>query len=204
MRKMITACLLLAALLVSVPTSAQVKFGVKGGLNLASFSFSGDDVNSDNQTGFYIGPTVKIGLPLTGLSLDGSLLYNQVSAKVNVEEGSEQIMQTEETLKQKQLAIPVNLRYGFGIGDAASVFFFAGPQFAFDMSSDIDNIDWKWKNTYLSINVGGGLMLASHLQINLNYNIGCGNTGNATATSISKSVFHAKSNAVQLGLASYF
>ena len=121
MRKLLSACLIGAAMLFVVPASAQVKFGVKGGLNLASFSFSGDDVNSENRTGFYIGPTVKIGLPLTGLSLDGSLLYNQVSAKVNVEEGYEQITQREETLKQKQLAIPVNLRYGFGIGDAASV-----------------------------------------------------------------------------------
>lgn len=204
MRKLLSACLIGAAMLFVVPASAQVKFGVKGGLNLASFSFSGDDVNSENRTGFYIGPTMKIGLPLTGLSLDGSLLYNQVSAKVNVEEGYEQITQREETLKQKQLAIPVNLRYGFGIGDAASVFLFAGPQFAFDLSDDIDNIDWKWKNTYLSINVGAGIMLASHFQVNLNYNIGCGNTGNASASSISKSVFHAKSNAVQIGMAYYF
>ncbi|MDD7605650.1 MAG: hypothetical protein PUJ87_02995, partial [Prevotellaceae bacterium] len=77
MRKRMVTLLTLLMLMGVSSLQAQIKWGVKGGLNLAALSLKGDIVNSSNNVGFYIGPTVKLSLPLTGLSVDASALYNQ-------------------------------------------------------------------------------------------------------------------------------
>lgn len=204
MKKSLLVLLFILAWTPALQTQAQIKFGVKGGLNLSEFSMSGDIVNNDNKIGFYLGPTMKISLPLTGLGLDVSALYDQRSTDISVYEGSEEVTLTTETLKQKQLAIPINLRYSIGLGSIASIYFFAGPQFAFNLADDIEDINWEWKNTYTSVNLGAGVTLIKHLQVNLNYNIGCGKTGECTVKDVAHDVFHARSSSWQLGAAWYF
>lgn len=47
--------LMLALAVVScLPVTAQVKFGIKGGLDVTSMSMSSDVLNSENREGFYI------------------------------------------------------------------------------------------------------------------------------------------------------
>lgn len=185
--------------MLSASVNAQIKFGVKGGFNLSSLSIKG--VDSSNKMGFYLGPTVKLSLPLTGLALDGSVLYNQMSTDVTLEQGEDAAVRGE-TIKMKQIAIPVNLRYGFGVADMVNVFFFAGPQFAFNLSDDLASVDWQWKNAYTSVNIGVGATLLSHLQVNLNYNIGCGDVG-STGNKVGYK-FHGKASSWQVGAAYYF
>ena len=204
MKKKFLATLLLFAFIVVGTVSAQIKFGVKGGLNMSNLSVSGKVIDKSNNIGFYLGPTAKISLPLTGFGLDVSALYNQYSADVTVEAGNEQITRENATLTVKQLAVPVNVRYGVGLGSLASIYAFAGPQFAFNMADDISSIDWKWKNTYLSVNVGVGVSLLKHLQASLNYNVGCGKSGHGSTSGTERQAFNAKSNAWQLGVAYYF
>lgn len=203
MKKKFFATLLLVSFVV-VGVNAQIKFGVKGGLNMSSLSVSGKVIDKSNNIGFYLGPTVKFSLPLTGLGLDVSALYNQYSSDVTVDAGNEQTTRENATLTVKQLAIPVNVRYGVGLGSLASIYAFAGPQFAFNLADDISSIDWKWKNTYLSVNVGVGVSLLKHLQASVNYNIGCGKSGETSASGAVRQAFNAKSNAWQLGVAYYF
>lgn len=200
MRKRIFLLALLLGLMVSVNVNAQIKFGVKGGFNLSSLSIKG--VDSSNKMGFYLGPTVKLSLPLTGLGLDGSVLYNQMSTDVTLSAANDYGVGQSETIKMKQIAIPVNLRYGFGLGEMVNLFFFAGPQFAFNLSDDLTSVDWQWKNAYTSVNVGVGATLLNHIQVNLNYNIGCGDVG-STGNKAGYS-FHGKANSWQLGAAYYF
>lgn len=202
MKKKLITMLLLLTFAATENAMAQIKWGVKGGLNMSALSLTGDVINSSNNVGFYIGPTAKLSLPLTGLSIDASALYNQYSADATIDRGDEQITREVSCIKVKQLAIPVNLRYGIGLGSMASVFVFAGPQFAFNMSDDIKSIDWEWKNTYMSVNIGAGVSLLTHLQFNLNYNIGCGKSGRTGNNAHSE--FYGKSNAWQLGMAYYF
>jgi hypothetical protein len=204
MKRLFSVVLVALAFWLANPANAQVKFGVRGGLNVSEMSFNSSVLDKSNNAGFYLGPTIKIGLPLTGLSVDASALYDQRSADVSVYEGNEQITTEKETIKQKQLALPVNLRYSMGIGDAASVFFFAGPQFGFNLSDDIKNINWEWKNTNFSINLGVGIMALSHLEASIDYNIGCGHTGEVTTSSVIKDGLKGKSSAWQIGVAYYF
>ena len=68
--KKIFATLVLSALM-ALPLSAQVKFGLKGGLNVTDMSLSSEVFDASNRTGFFIGPTVKGSLLLQGLAIDG-------------------------------------------------------------------------------------------------------------------------------------
>jgi len=169
MKKIFALVVLLATITVA---QAQIKFGVKGGLNLTNMKFDKSVVNRSNQSGFFIGPTVNFTLPIVGLGIDASALYDQRSAEVN-----------DKKLKQQSIQIPINLRYGFGLGNTASVYLFAGPQFGFAIGDKTTNLvsnalDWRMKDSNLSANVGLGLMLLNHLQISANYNIAMGTTGN--------------------------
>lgn len=159
-----------------------MKLGVKGGLNVSKMSVSSDVLDADNRAGWFIGPTLKLTVPIVGLSFDVSALYDQKSTKVSDDNNGSK------TIKQQAIDIPVNVRYGVGLGDAANIFFFAGPQFAFN----VGDMEFKWnstssyENTFqlrkstLSVNVGAGVTLLSHLQLTANYNIACGKTGDAT------------------------
>ncbi len=209
MKKILTLVVLLATM--TVAAQAQVKFGVKGGLNLTSMSLSKDVVDKSNQTGFFIGPTVKFTLPVVGLGIDASALYDQRSSKATANG-------TSETLKQKSIQIPINLRYGIGLGSTASVFVFAGPQFGFAVGDKAetffdDAAEWRLKSSNLSANVGLGLMLLNHLQVSANYNIAFGKTGefnalNATGDAVLQGLGlkdgDAKLNSWQLSVAYFF
>ena len=118
MKKKLFATLMLLVFVAIGSANAQIKFGVKGGINMSEFSVKGNVLDKSNNIGFYLGPTAKVSLPLTGLGIDVSALYNQYSADVTVERGNEQIVRDQATLTVKQIAIPINLRYGIGLGSA--------------------------------------------------------------------------------------
>lgn len=204
MKKFFTLVVLLATM--TVAAQAQVKFGVKGGLNLTNMKFDNSVTNKSNQTGFFIGPTLNFTLPVVGLGIDASALYDQRSAKID---GSE------EKLKQQSIQVPINLRYGFGLGNTASIYIFAGPQFGFNIGDKsaniIDNaLEWRLKDSNLSANVGLGLMLLNHLQVSANYNIALGTTGESNVISTTASTVgnlvtgKTKANAWQLSVAYFF
>jgi len=197
MKKFLTVVVLFAALMTVVPAKAEVKFGVKGGLNLTSMSLDASAIDKSNQAGFFIGPTFKFTLPIVGLGIDASALYDQRKAKVN-----------DTSLKEQSIQIPVNLRYGIGLGSTASIYFFAGPQFGFNVG-DKDIVtkagEWTFKSSNLSGNVGAGLMLLGHLQVSVNYNFGLGKTGEfkgAPGSAITKE--NGKMNAWQIAATYYF
>jgi hypothetical protein len=201
MKKFFAMALLLAAMSVT-PATAQVQFGVKGGLNLTNMKFSKSAFDTKNQAGFFIGPTVKFTLPIVGLGIDASALYDYRSAKIDDRK-------VEKTLKQHQIVIPINLRYTVGLGDAANVFFFAGPQVGFnigdkDQTIVKDALEWRLKESNFSVNVGIGATVLSHLQVTANYNIACGKTGEVTVKDGVDAAFKGRNNAWQIGVAYFF
>ena len=128
MKKVFSLALLALTVFFSIPAHADepLKIGVKAGLNVSDFHFSSEVFDKSNQIGWFIGPTVKFTLPIVGLGMDASVLYDYRSAKLNY-------ATVEQTVKQQQLSIPVNLRYSIGLGGTANIFFFGGPQIAFNV-----------------------------------------------------------------------
>ena len=213
MKKIFTTAVLAAAMLFSANSAeAQVKFGIKGGLNVTSMSLDSKVLDAENRAGFFIGPTLKFTLPVVGLGIDASALYDQREAKAKAEvEGAE----VESNFKTQSVNIPINVRYGFGLGSTASIFLFAGPQFGFNVGDKNQSIfkdmgEWRLKSSTFSVNVGVGAMLLSHLQLSTNYNIACGKTGDMTVSKAlgetGQNLFskNGRTNAWQIGLAYYF
>lgn len=212
MKKSLVAAI--AAIMSLAPASnaqAKAKLGIKGGLNVTSMSLSKKVFDADNKMGFFIGPTLKFSLPLTNLGIDASALYDQREAKVTGEVGNEQIVIEERSMKTKYINIPINLRYSIGLGSLASIYFFGGPQFGFNVGDKsqelVDGATWRLKSSAFSVNLGAGLTLGSHLQLSANHNIACGHTGDVTLGSATSDIFGSKkgrANAWQIGLAYYF
>ena len=150
------------ACMTAVPAHAQLKFGLKGGLNISKVTLSANDFKADNRTGFFIGPMAEFTLPVVGLGVDAAALYTQTGAKISYEGATES-----KTLKT--IETPVNLKYNFGLGSTLGAYVAAGPQFGFNVGSGhVAEFDVRDNNT--TFNVGAGLKLINHLQIGLNYN----------------------------------
>ena len=201
MRKIIAVLLFVLSL--STSASAQVKFGLKGGLDVINMSLSNEVFDASNRAGFFIGPMVKLTVPVVGLTFDAAALYDQKEAKVTVDDCST-------TMKQQSINIPVNIRYGFGLSTLANVFFFAGPQWGINVGDK--DFEWKKSSSYslkksnFSVNVGAGVTFLNHLQISANYNIACGKTADMTWTNASSKVVTGKSrnNSWQIALGYWF
>jgi hypothetical protein len=105
MKKVLSVLMVVAAMMFATNANAQIKFGLKGGLDVTNMSLSNDVFDASNKTGFFVGPMVKVTIPVVGLSFDAAALYDQKEAKVSVDDA-------ETTMTQKSLNIPVNVRYG--------------------------------------------------------------------------------------------
>ena len=194
---------------VSARADEPLKLGLKAGLNVSDFHFSSDVFDKTNQAGWFFGPTVKFTLPVVGLGMDASVLYDYRSAKLDYES-------EKKTVKQQQIAVPVNVRYAIGLGSTANIFFFAGPQVAFNVGGK----DFQWtkgsnyalKKSNFSINLGFGVTALKHLQVSANYNVACGKTADVTwksatqaaggALGLNKKSSH--NNSWQIGVAYFF
>ena len=175
----------LALLLATVSASAGIKFGIRGGVNVTNVSIA--DVSGISKTGFYLGPTLKLGLPL-GFDIDASLLYNQLEADpdIYVTQADYPTLHQADyptgdkgpNIKRKAISIPLNLRKGFGFGDNASIFLFAGPQISWNIGDkSITEYNYKWKSADISVNAGVGVMLLKRIEVKANYTFPCSSAG---------------------------
>lgn len=182
MKKVLSIVFLVAAMLFAANANAQIKFGLKGGLNVTSMSFSEEVFDASNKTGFFVGPMVKVTVPIVGLSFDAAALYDQKEADVKYTGTEGELGKV--NVKQQSINIPVNVRYGFGLSSLANIFLFAGPQWGINVGDK--NFKWNESSSYslkksnFSVNVGAGVTLLNHIQVSANYNIACGKSADAS------------------------
>ena len=105
MKKIVGLILLAVMALIAVPAKSQIKFGIKGGLNISSVHFNKDLVGKDNVTGFNIGPMVEVMAPIMGVGFDAAILYSQKGIGVK----------SEKDIKNDYIDVPVNLKWKFGL-----------------------------------------------------------------------------------------
>lgn len=168
------ACLLVAiAAFFFVPAKAQVKFGIKGGVNISSVHFSSDVLDADNVTGFHIGPMVETTIPLLGVGLDAAVLYSQKGIGFH-----------EDDLRTDYIDIPVNLKWKFGL-PVVKVYLSAGPYIGFRVGGDkiweVIGEQIEAKSFSAGLNFGAGVELLKHLQVGLNYGLGLSETYDVTS-----------------------
>jgi hypothetical protein len=189
----------IAIILLVHPSSAQVKFGIQGGLNINKFVMDTKVVESSNQAGFYVGPTFLIGCPVFDIEVAG--IYDVRRGEVDGK-----------SVKEQNVNVQANIRKALDINDNSQIFVFAGPQCAFNIDADdIDEVsdcvkDWRWKNSDFSVNLGGGVKI-NHVEIRVTYNSALGKTAEAEKIKddlIERFKLKPKSNAWQIGLTYYF
>lgn len=209
MKKKFSLLICAVGLFCTISAKAQIKFGVKGGLDIMNMSFSEDVFDASNQSGWFVGPTIKFSLPLPGLGIDASALYDYRSAKVNVTENS--ILLEKITVKQQKIAVPVNLRYGWGLGSLVNIYLFGGPQWGINVGDKSfkwnDGSSYSLKKTDLSINLGLGTTLFKHFQVSANYNVACGKSADANLNTNEKDLKNkdkSHNNSWQVALVYYF
>jgi len=182
MKKIAMVAAMALALVFVSPAEAQIAFGIKGGLNLVNNDVSGlttmtkdQFLSQDSYTGFFIGPKLEMDIPLAGLGLEVAALYSQKGMTIS----------TDETYKLNSVLIPLNLRWGIGLGNLAKVFIAAGPEFDFNIGDNLNFVSgskeqgivaYAVNKSALSVNVGVGATVLGHLQVGVNYNIPWGNT----------------------------
>lgn len=170
MKKIFGVIALAAAFMFAVPAQAQLKFGVKAGLNVSKASLDKGVLSADNRTGFFVGPMAEFTLPVIGLGVDAALLYDNKSVKVGAEGES-----ASSTLHY--IDIPINVKYTIGLGSLASVYGATGPQFSYNIGGrSILEGSYALKDSDFSWNIGAGVKLLGHLQVGYNYNIALGKT----------------------------
>ena len=217
MKKTILTTLLVAGLTLATTTHAQVlKLGVKGGVNYTHVEFSNDKVAHDNRSGFFVGPTLKIALPLLPIGFDVSALYDQREFEVgddmskDIQFNSVNTATSPMKVRLKQVTMPVNLRVTLGSSKSLALYLFGGPQFGFNVNDKDPLKDqvhtWTYEDSDFSVNVGAGILLLNAIQVSFNYNIDCGKSGEMTVDDAWKTAkkHESKANAWQLGAAIYF
>lgn len=168
MKKIIVFLCALALVAVAIPAQAQLRFGVKGGLNITSVHFNSDLLKSDNVTGFHIGPMIEATMPLLGFGFDAAILY----AQKGMESNSSGVTTT---MKTSYLDVPVNLKWKFGL-PIIKAYLAAGPYASFRIGGDkiwnVLNDQLETKSFGAGLNFGAGVELFSHLQVGFNYQLG--------------------------------
>lgn len=181
MKKKVGFVIVALLALLAIPANAQLKFGVKGGVNISSVHFSSDVLKADNVTGFQIGPMIETSLPLVGLGLDAAVLYSQRGLKANTGVSTT-------SMKTDYIDVPVNLKWKFGL-PIVKVFVAAGPYIGFRVGGDkiwdipgsvVGQVETK--NFSAGLNFGAGVELISHLQVGFNYGLGL--TDNYSASKV--------------------
>ena len=192
-KNILSLAVIVAALAFAMPSQAQIKFGVKTGLNVNSFSVKNlpSNVDKKNRNGFFAGVTADVTIPLVGLGADISLLYDNrciglggIAEDIEYIDGEPVSSSSYYTKKHKTfhyISLPINAKYTIGLSSLASVYIATGPQFSWNIGDRhwrFDEMDegWELKNSQFSWNVGCGATVLSHVRVGYNYNIALGNT----------------------------
>lgn len=147
---------------------SQIRFGVKGGVNLSGVS-TNDSFLDKNVTGFNIGPSVEWLINGT-FGLEGSVLYSEKGLKF---ENNHEVS----TNKTGYVEVPLNLKYRFNLTETVRPFLTAGPYINFKVKGD-DNFEtitsgikdqWKTKSFGAGLGFGAGVELFKFVQIGASY-----------------------------------
>ena len=218
MRHFSKITLLLLFMFGALPTPAQFRFGVTGGLNISQFHVSDNTYKgyvNRTRPGFLVGPTVIYTIPKTGLGFDLSALYDLRGVK-------SKSIKDSEAISYKSFQVPLNIRLGMDFGDILYGFVFAGPQLGINLGSKESLIavgtgkttghdlarHWVNQGTAFSCNFGVGGIVLEKVQIRVSYNLALRKTGFIEQIDLvdgsTKTLTDGKANACQIALSYLF
>ena len=175
--KKFVVVLMMAMLMIS-PANAQVRLGIKGGMNLSKMSFDKDVVSSNNRAGFFVGPIFYVDLPfLPGFGFDLAAIYDRKGTTMTA------VIDDQKYEKKgyvQFLDVPIDVNYKISFTRGFAIYGSTGPQFSFNLKQDdfktiVDQrANYKIKDSNFSWNVGFGMEIIRHFRLGYNYNIALG------------------------------
>ena len=175
--KKLVVVLMMAMLLIS-PANAQVRLGIKGGMNLSKLTFDKDVVSSNNRAGFFVGPIFYVDLPfLPGFGFDLAAIYDRKGTTMTA------VIDDQKYEKKgyvQFLDVPIDINYKISFTRGFAIYGSTGPQFSFNLKQDdfktiVDQrANYKIKDSNFSWNVGFGMEIIRHFRLGYNYNIALG------------------------------
>ena len=186
---------------------AQFHWGVRAGADFSKFPTTADQFKSDYYTGFHVGPTVEMKLPLR-FSLDASLLFSQKNVGITSMEKTE----VKDILKTNYFVVPVNAKFDLVSLPGADVMVIAGPQFNFMLNNNLEDLtnlnnlrETEAKKASVGVNVGLGVRVLKMLQISALYNATLSDDYKFTSLNqTTQDVFNAKTNSFVIQAAVLF
>lgn len=172
--------IVVALVALTVTANAQFKIGAEAGLNINKLSLNKDIISSGNRAGFFLGPKVRFTVPIIGIGADAAILYANRSASLEDIDG---VMQHK---TMHCIELPINLRYQLDFTSLIGIYVTAGPQWTWNLSDKnwdlgavkdavtgvvTNSLSTTFEKSTMSINVGAGILLFSHLQLGASYNI---------------------------------
>ncbi|HLK28420.1 MAG TPA: porin family protein [Puia sp.] len=182
MKKTFLFTLLLA---VAVVGFSQVRFGIKGGLNLAGqllhVKTMGIDVSESGKTipSFHIGFFGDIPLS-ENVKFDPEILFNGKGANFNALDNNGGNTETAK-VRPYYLNVPLNLLYYHKLKSGNTALFIGGgPDFGYGLFGKVSNSDTSenvfqkdgFRRFDFGINFIGGVELTSGVRISINYTLG--------------------------------
>lgn len=186
---------------------AQFHWGLRAGADFSKFPTTADQFKSDYYTGFHVGPTVEMKLPLR-FSVDASLLFSQKNVGITSMEKTE----VKDILKTNYFVVPVNAKFDLVSLPGADVMVIAGPQFNFMLNNNLEDLkdlntlrETEAKKASVGVNVGLGVRVLKMLQISALYNATLSDDYKFTSLNqTTKDVFNAKTNSFVIQAAVLF
>jgi len=190
MKKLTT--LVLSVFLFASVANAQLRLGIKGGLNTSSLSTTSSIIDQVKTASSYQAG-VLLQLKFGGFAIQPEVLYSikggdlqnvKTSDVMKLAFGGEANTPTTATLKTQNIDIPLNFQFGMGFGPAR-VYAQAGPYVSFQLDAALngdtklyDTVDKTLEfNKYdWGIGVGAGVEILN-LQLSLKYDFGMNEVG---------------------------
>ena len=155
--------------------AAGVKFGIKGGANVANVNgnFADNVSNWKSRIGFCAGIFLELNLGRI-LTIQPEVLYTMKGADATLEEG---VLTGTGKLRFDYIEIPILLKVRIPTGPVHP-FVFAGPAIGFDLKATFEDItgDSSDVNTANKVDYsavfGGGLQLGGAIHIDVRYTLG--------------------------------
>jgi len=186
--------IIVASLTISLTTQAQVKFGVKGGLNASSIAgmekflklgneaggFGYDKIETSYKLGFHAGLMAQIDLPGTNVFFQPELLYSAQGVDAEADGESDNV-------SLGYLQLPIYVGYKFNAGLGLDVIVGVGPYLAYGIYGNDDYFD-TFKRFDFGFSAMGGIQF-NDLQITIGYDLGVINAADMDGWSDMKDAF---------------
>lgn len=157
--------------LTSLTAYSQVRFGIKGGIDVIDHKPNFDMLKVSNRLGYQVGASLELMAPVSGFGLELSALYGRKEYDVETKLLDVAISDHD------YISVPLVLKKRFGITSMLGIFISAGGFIDFNINGGdfkIDEIDqyvdkFKAKDFEAGATAGAGLQLFKNFDLGMYY-----------------------------------